>query len=174
MQVRVFTVPMMCGEEENEAMNKWLKGNRVVEVDRRFCEVGGAGYWTFCITAAEGAPAPSAAATASSRREKVDYRNELEPAAFARFSAFRDIRKQISHEEAVQPFVVFTDAELAAIAKLETLDEAHIAGLQGIGPARAEKYGREMLRRFAEHQQLLQLQPSAPSQQAQPTPQPQL
>lgn len=45
MQQKVFTVPLLGGDEANEELNRYLRGQRVVSVDKEFCEVGGVGYW---------------------------------------------------------------------------------------------------------------------------------
>ena len=46
----------------------------------------------------------------------------------------RKLRKQIAESEAVPAYAVFTDAELAEMAKLEVLDTASIQNM----PRRAE------------------------------------
>ncbi|MBQ6955980.1 MAG: HRDC domain-containing protein [Bacteroidales bacterium] len=146
MQQKVFTVPMLGGEEANEELNRYLRGQHVVAIDKEFCIVGNAGYWTFCVTVADGPARPAAAQ--GERREKVDYREVLDERSFAVFARLRNIRKQMAAEAAVPAYAIFTDAELADIAQLETLDEASLGQLQGIGTKRVEKYGREMLQRY--------------------------
>lgn len=152
MQQKIFTVPMLGGDEEGEELNRFLRGQRVVAVDKEFCVVGGIGYWTFCVTVAD-APSARPQVAPGERREKVDYREVLDEHAFALFVRLRAIRKQLATEEAVPAYAVFTDAELAAIAQLEPLDEHGLSALPGIGSKRVEKYGREMLHRFYEEQE---------------------
>lgn len=150
MQQKVFTVPMMGGDEANEELNRYLRGQRVVSVDKEFCIVGGAGYWTFCVTVADGPVRP--VSSPGGRAEKVDYREVLDERSFAVFARLRAIRKLLAAEDAVPAYAVFTDAELAELSQVDPLDERSLAALPGIGSKRMEKYGREMLRRFHEEQ----------------------
>ncbi|MCB0376036.1 MAG: HRDC domain-containing protein, partial [Sinomicrobium sp.] len=65
---------------------------------------------------------------------------------FARFSRMREIRKTIAREEAIPAYAVFTDEELAAIAKMEPpLTEAGLKTIKGIGKKKVEKYGAYFL-----------------------------
>ena len=59
MQVKMFTIPMLGGDEANEVLNRYLRGQRVVTIDKQFCIVGDMGYWTFCVTVADSAVRPS-------------------------------------------------------------------------------------------------------------------
>ena len=74
-------------------------------------------------------------------RQKVDYRQVLDEATFQRFSRMRELRKQLALEEAVPPFAIFSDAELAALAKVEPLTIAAMLGVKGVGEKKVEKYG---------------------------------
>ncbi|MBQ7062919.1 MAG: HRDC domain-containing protein [Bacteroidales bacterium] len=149
MQLKIFTIPIIGGEEVNEEMNRFLRGHRLVTVDKQFCLVGDTACWTFCVTYVEG-NTPSFAPKAGEIREKVDYKTVLDENTFAVFSRLREIRKALAAEDAVPAYAVFTDAELAEISKLQQLDEKTLLTLKGIGSARVEKYGRKICQRYNE------------------------
>jgi hypothetical protein len=48
MQLKVFAVTAQGGEEAVEEMNKFLRSHRVLSIERRLVEQGGA-YWSFCV-----------------------------------------------------------------------------------------------------------------------------
>ena len=73
-----------------------------------------------------------------------DYRNVLSESEFERFMVLRKIRKQLADEDAVPPFAVFTDAELAELARSEVLTPAVVRTVPGIGKKKIEKYGNQM------------------------------
>ena len=149
MQLMVFMVPATGGKEENEELNRYLRGNRVVSVDKQFCQQGDTAFWSFCVTVADNTPPTAAAASfGAERKGKVDYREVLDDESFALFSRLRAIRKTISTEQSLPAYTIFTDAELAEMTKLDTLDETTLGKIAGIGPRRAEKYGVELLRRL--------------------------
>ena len=75
----------------------------------------------------------------------MDYRKVLDEEAFKRFSALRQIRKQVAEEDAVPAYAVLTDYELAELAKLETITPEALKGVKGIGEKKLEKYGNRFL-----------------------------
>lgn len=153
MQYEIFTVPVLGGSEESERMNRFLRGHKVVQVDRQFVVLGDCAYWSFCVNYLESATPVS---VAGEKREKVDYKNVLSEAHFKVFSQLRAYRKQIAEEDAVPAYAVFTDAELALLAQSEELTEQSMLKIDGIGKKRVEKYGAQLLRlsRGEEHTEL--------------------
>lgn len=149
MQVRIFTIPLFGGEGTIEEMNKFLRGNKVVDISKSLVQQGDVSYWSFCVTYLLGAP-PKVQQPQTERKEKVDYRNVLDGPAFNRFTVLRTIRKRLAEEDAVPAFAVFTDAELAEIAKLDEITPKRMLAINGLGEKRVEKYGEPMCRLFAE------------------------
>ena len=84
------------------------------------------------------------------RREKVDYKAALDEVSFSKFTKLRMIRKQLADNDAVPAYAVFTDAELALIAQLPSIDATMLARITGIGEKRIVKYGNILCERFNE------------------------
>ena len=142
-------MPLFGGEEAVEDMNKFLRGNKVVDITKNLVQQGNVSYWSFCVTYLLGAP-PKVQQTQAERKEKVDYRQVLDEPTFARFAALRAIRKRLAEADAVPAFAVFTDAELAEIAKLDEITPKQMLAINGLGEKRVEKYGEPMCHFFAE------------------------
>ena len=149
MQLKIFTVPIPDSEDRTEEMNRFLRGHRVVTIEKQFCMVGDLACWTFCVTYVEGTM-PTVSAKPGEQREKIDYREVLDPSTFAVFSRLREIRKSLATADAVPAYAVFTDAELAEISKLSPLDEHSILSVKGVASARAAKYGNRLCQLFRE------------------------
>lgn len=149
MQIKLFTIPLFGNEEAVEEMNKFLRGNKVVDITKNLVQQGDVAYWSFCVTYLLGVP-PKMQQPQGERKEKVDYRNVLDGPTFARFAVLRVIRKRLAEEDAVPAFAVFTDAELAEIAKLDEITPKRMVGINGLGEKRVEKYGEPLCRLFAE------------------------
>ncbi|MCW2132784.1 ATP-dependent DNA helicase, Rep family [Arthrobacter sp. VKM Ac-2550] len=62
------------------------------------------------------------------------------------FEALRQWRKEIALESSVPAFVVFTDATLVAIAEARPQSIQELSRLAGVGPAKLERYGEDVLR----------------------------
>ena len=147
MQVKLFTIPLFDNETELNEMNGFLRAQKVLTIDKQFVSLGENAYWSFCITYLQLSKQSTMAQNAQ-RQNKIDYKEVLDVATFAVFSTLRTIRKQIAENEAVPAYAVFTDSELAEIAKLENIDMAHLQSIQGIGQKKAEKYGQILCEQY--------------------------
>jgi ATP-dependent DNA helicase RecQ len=54
----------------------------------------------------------------------------------------REIRKEVALAEAVPPYAVFIDEELAELSKLSELTAAGMLLVKGIGTKKVERYGQ--------------------------------
>jgi len=141
MQIKIFTIPIMGGEALTEEMNSFLRSKRVLQVEQQLAGQGQGTAWCFCIRYVEdNSPFRGA-------KEKVDYREVLDPESFERFSTFRKIRKEIADDEGVPAFAVFADSELAEMAKIPDLSATSMKAVRGIGEKKIEKYGRFFTRK---------------------------
>ena len=141
MQIKIFTIPVVEGEQELEQMNHFLRSHRVSDVQSEVVQNMGTSWWTFKITYLQQGVPPLAEKPANTiAKSKIDYKAVLDEKAFARFSRMREIRMELAKRDAVQPFIVFTDAELAEIAQLETPTLSQIQKIKGIGAKKVEKY----------------------------------
>ena len=138
MLIKVFTIPILGGEAANADMIAFMRSHKIVNVDKKFCQTPDGVYWCFCINYLDATSAQSV----QKEKEKVDYQSVLDEKAYARFVRLREIRKQVADKEKVFAYVVFTDAELAEIAKLDHITEPSLIAIKGIGKGKVEKYGK--------------------------------
>ena len=124
---------MPGGEALTEDMNIFLRSKKVLEVSEHVVSSERGAHWCFCIKYLDEAT--------GNDRQKIDYRDVLDTATFQRFSRMREIRKMLAQEDGVPPFAIFSDAELAEVAKVEPLTLAAMRGIKGIGEKKMEKYG---------------------------------
>ncbi|MEM6261913.1 MAG: HRDC domain-containing protein [Bacteroidota bacterium] len=139
MQIKLFTIPVLGGEALSAELNAFLRSHKVLKVNQELISVGQQGFWCFCVTYMEGKQA------GSSSKNRVDYKEVLDEASFARFVKLRELRKQIAKEDAVPAFAVFTDQELAELAKLEEITLKQMKLVKGIGSKKIEKYGAHFI-----------------------------
>ena len=122
----------------NDEMNVFLRSKKVLQVENQLVTNPDGAMWSFCIRYLDDI-------TAGDSREKVDYLKVLDGPTFARFSALRDIRRTVAKEEGVPAFTIFTDAELAEMAKEEVLTASSMKAIKGIGEKKMEKYSPRFL-----------------------------
>lgn len=142
MQVKIFTIPIFDNENAVNELNAFLRAQKILTVDKQLVTHEEQAFWTFCVSYL---PQGTGGNTyGSTKATKVDYKEVLDEKTFAVFSQLRSIRKQLAEQDAVPAYAVFTDSELAEIAKLETINMVMIQTIQGIGAKRTEKYGKAL------------------------------
>jgi ATP-dependent DNA helicase RecQ len=70
----------------------------------------------------------------------------LDDAGRALFELLRRWRLERARAESVPPYVVASDRTLRDVARLRPRDRAGLEQAHGIGPAKAERYGADLLR----------------------------
>lgn len=138
MQIKIYTIPILGGELLNDELNTFLRAKKVLQVENQLVVSAQTSFWCFCIKYVDDR-------TIEKDRVKVDYRQVLDEASFKRFSRMREIRKQIAQAEAIPAYAVFTDEELAELAKIEELSLTKMRSVQGIGEKKLGKYGQHFL-----------------------------
>ena len=140
MQVKLFTIPILGGDEENDVMNAFLRSKKVIGIDKAFVDQGSMSYWTFCVKYIEHKNAPK-----PSKKNKVDYRAILSEEEFGRYASYRLIRKTIAEEENIPLYAIFTNEELAQMAKVKDLNQKSMLDIPGIGEKKTQKFGARFI-----------------------------
>ncbi|NUQ25707.1 MAG: HRDC domain-containing protein [Saprospiraceae bacterium] len=137
MQIKLFTIPIYGGEAITEEMNAFLRSKKVLQTEQQLVSNERGACWCFFIKYID-----DHAATDSGKK-KVDYREVLDEATFQRFSKLREIRKSLATQEGLPAYAIFTDEELAELAKLEVINAATMKSIKGIGEKKVERYGSQ-------------------------------
>ncbi|MFW5844655.1 MAG: HRDC domain-containing protein [Planctomycetota bacterium] len=142
MQFRTFIIPVGDDGSLAEALNRFLRGHRVVSVQRQVVEVPGGPAWAFCV---EYLQPEAAMAAGGGQRQRIDYREVLPPEQFAVFARLREERKRLADQHQVPPYAVFSNEQLAAMVTEQVRDLAGLQRLPGIGAGKAQRFGAAML-----------------------------
>lgn len=156
MQIKYFTIPAFDSGVTSEEMNKFLRSHRVLEMQQEFVSVENGAYWCISIKYMQS----ETTGIYPNKKEKVDYRKLLSEETFVIFEKLREHRKQIAKDDAVPAYAVFTDEELAEIAKLNEISEQKIKTIKGIGEKKTEKYGKLIAEMFSQLSESLKLSDS--------------
>ena len=137
MQIKLFTVLIGDSGTALQEMNTFLKSNKILEVENKLIRNENGAYWSFCVRYIEQTFIPT-----SDSKARVDYRQLLDGPTFQKFSNLREIRKKVSIDEGISAFIVFTDEELAELAKLEEISIKNMLGIKGIGEKKVERFAK--------------------------------
>lgn len=143
MQTKLFTIPVFESDESTEEMNRFLRGNKILEINQHFFQNDQSSAWCFCVKFIE-----AANQTTFSKKVKTDYKQVLKPDDFKRFSILRECRKKIANDDAIPAFAVFTDEELSNLARLPDLSIQTMLTVKGIGSKKTENFGQRILSLF--------------------------
>lgn len=64
---------------------------------------------------------------------------------FALFARLRELRKKIAEEEAIPPYAIFTNEQLADMVRKKVTTLQAMKEINGIGDAKISKYGQVFL-----------------------------
>ncbi|MBM4281151.1 MAG: hypothetical protein FJ137_10460 [Deltaproteobacteria bacterium] len=147
MRLHFATIPIHDGDADEAALNRFLASHRVVGIERHFVADGPRSAWAVCVSWVEG-PArlepgggPGAGPGGEARKGRVDYRDVLTADQFALYVRLRDARKRLAERDGVPPYAVVTNEQLAEIVRRDARTLAELGAIEGIGPARVQKYG---------------------------------
>jgi len=160
MQLHVFTIPALAPQPAQDEFNRFCSMRRVVAVDRQFVADGRDSYWALCATVAPGSGLLPDALKAPEHRSgvrkeggassaiRIDYKEVLSEGDFAQYAELRLWRKSTAEREGVPVYAVFTNEQLAEIVRRRVDTLAALGEIDGIGPARLERYGGAVLAWF--------------------------
>ena len=144
MAYQLFQYPLP-GPVDLSELNACLATHRVVSVAQHLVSTAGGGTLVVVVQTVDSPTRPGSSAGASGPARKIDYREELSPEDFEVFSRLRDERKKLAEAEGVPVYAIFTNDQLATMAKTRPATLAGISSIEGIGKARVDKHGPRFL-----------------------------
>lgn len=137
-----FKMPPDASADVAGSLNDFLRSHKVMTVTRQWMEAGEASGWAFCVEYVEGG---AALKTNGQATAKVDYREVLPAEQFEVFARLRSLRKTLSERDGIPLFAIFTNEQLAEIARRGCGTLAELREITGLGEARVGKYGADVL-----------------------------
>lgn len=147
MSLYFFSIPALNGGPEQDAFNRFCAAHAVLAVEHHLVQAGAASFWAVAVTLRDG---PKAAAGPGTDRAaaKLDYKEVLSEADFAVYSMLRELRKETALRDGVAIYTVFTNEQLAAMVTGRVGSLGALRAIEGVGEARATKYGALFLERL--------------------------
>lgn len=140
MRLHFAHIPAQSPAEAEAELNGFLASHRVTAIDRQLVTTGPTPFWAISVTWLE-----DRAFVDPKRGDRPDYRELLPEAEFTVFARLRAARKAWAERDGVPPYAVFTNEQLAAIAQRRVTSLAALGDIAGVGKAKLDKYGRDVL-----------------------------
>ena len=131
---------------DDQPLREFLAQREVLAVREHFFQCNHVPYMAVMVTYALEPSTPNSPPrdTAQGRRG-VDWRAQVAEAEIPLFDALRDWRAERARRDGVAPYMVCTNQQLAAMIKARPQSMAKLGTIDGIGKAKLEKYGQEIL-----------------------------
>ena len=115
----------------------------MVDIRQEFAQCEGGSNWCFSVRWRDGSLTKD-----DPKRAKalVDYKEILPPVDFVTFARLREVRKELAKAEQVPAYAIFTNEQLAEIAKILPVSAHALSKIEGVGESRVEKYGGQFLK----------------------------
>lgn len=142
MQIKSFVIPCSSGPEAEEELNKFLRSQRVLVVDRHFSE--SLGGWAVLVQYQDGEATRS---SAFDKKDAKDYSKELAPQEYERFLSLKKARAELAKTLNCPVYLILTNEEAARLSKFEKITPELIkTGVKGVPQRRLTDYGPELMR----------------------------
>ncbi|MCP4118425.1 MAG: hypothetical protein GY737_24120 [Desulfobacteraceae bacterium] len=149
MKLKVFTFQFSekVAGFNDKSLQEFISDKEVIEFTEHFFVHEKTPYLTILISyrdAAMGEGKPV--------REKTDPRKELDEREKTVYEALRAWRAAVARQEGIPPYMVANNRQIAKMVRIKARTRTMLAGIQGFGETKVNKYGNDILRIIAEHQ----------------------
>ena len=145
MPYRIFSIMIPSDEATMKELNAFCGSHRLVAVTHHPMEREGIPYEVFVVEYLDDASSGVNQSARSVSQGTVDYKKVLSEGDYEVYLRLHKLRKEMAKAEGVEVFVVFTNEQLAAMARTRCDSLAELGKIQGIGKGRLEKYGKAFL-----------------------------
>ena len=144
MKLKIFHYPYDPGGAgfDDADLQEFQKDKEVLDVHDHFFVHERVPVWALLVSYREVDPPGG---SGRPRGAKVDWRAELAKEERAPFDALRDWRNARAKREGRPPYVLFTNRQLAALARARPASLEALRRVEGVGEAKATAYGEEIL-----------------------------
>lgn len=144
MLIQIFTLKFHAATErfDDNEVQEFIKGKEILSVREHFFIKQDTPYLALIITYMPG----STDMETSRRKKREAWRELLSDDQMPLFNTLRTWRTERAKREGVPPYVICTNQQLAQIAAARPDTLAGLAKIRGIGKAKVEKYGHNLLR----------------------------
>ena len=137
LQYAAFLLPLHSGSAEQDELNRFLRGRRIVQTRKELVTTDSSSHWAILV---EYLDSTEKSAGERQIKGKVDYKEILNAAEFSLFSKLREVRKKLAEDNGLPVYAVCTNEQLAEIAKRRPKNLTECMQIEGIGQGKADKF----------------------------------
>ena len=160
MQVKIFTIPFnsQMGIFGDEEFNDFSKDKELLSVSDYLFHRDEIPYLTLVVKYKQASSASSnpvfTGKALDKNKNKEEWRKLLNDDTMPLFNTLRQWRSEKSKKDGVPPYVILNNKQLAEICQKRPQSKYDLMKVEGVGMAKAEKYGDDILK-FTSYSQVL-------------------
>jgi superfamily II DNA helicase RecQ len=145
--IKIFTLKFADRSEsfDDSILENFLANKEVVKWDGHFFQRKNDFYWTVAVEYQQLSPAAAAPSNKAGDKANEEYKKILSENDWPLFKRLREWRNETGKKQGVPPYIIFTNMQLAKIAVTRPDSLNMLQQIEGIGSAKREKYGSEVL-----------------------------
>ena len=144
-QYSIFFVSPFGEGTACDELNKFLKSNRIINVEKRLIDGERGTGWLFLVEYGN-----DNKSTTQNSSQKIDYREILNEQEYSLFDKLRQVRKELAEKQGIPVYAIFTNEHLSGMVKKHPASLKDIGSLPGVGESRVKQYGSRFLEVFAQ------------------------
>ena len=147
MQIRVLTLRFdpLLEAFDDRPLQELLKGREVFSVRDHFFLRNGEPYLAVVVTCGLTPPVERPRTSEKGKGREESWRALVPAEELPLFNALREWRAERARREGVPPYILFTNRQLAAMVRLRPGSLSALGAVEGIGKAKLQNYGQELL-----------------------------
>jgi len=142
MQFKTFIVSEYDEGGETEALNKFLRTHKILQVQQQLVQKDQSAAWYFSVQYMENSEMQE---NNRSFKTAGNPEENLSADELAVYIRLKEARAKIADEEKIKRFIVFSNEELSKMAKLPELTADKVNETEGIAKSKKEKYAAKLL-----------------------------
>lgn len=144
MQVKIITLKFdpLHGGFNDEVVQAFTKDKEIVSIKDYFFLKNEVPYLTLMI---QYAWIPNGFSSEKFQTRQDEWKSMLNEADLGLYDLLRNWRLKRSQKEGVPPYVLFSNVQFAKIVKSRPQSLTDLAKIDGVGQAKVDKYGNEIL-----------------------------
>lgn len=140
MKYVYFKISAIFPDAGADRLNVFISTHAVTSVSEKFVDDGQNSFWSVRVAITENLAKNPVDNSKPSKRATVDYRDVLSPEVFAIYAKLRSLRNNMAEQQSMPAYAIFTNEQLAEMAKLEHPSKHAISEINGIGEKRLALY----------------------------------
>jgi len=144
MLIKIITLPFNSayGGFNDAELRDFMKGNEIISVRDHFFMRHDVAYLTLIIKYLPGLQELDVRPKGT---KEEPWRKALSEADMGLFNLLREWRAKRAKKEGYPPYILFTNVQLAEMVKSRPQSLVELMKIDGVGQAKADKYGQEIL-----------------------------